>query len=376
MTTLAYLVLDPERRVAARWSSPATRRRSSISPGRRAVLPGRAGGVALGVSRGSRYRGRSARCRAGSTLVLYTDGVVEVRGESIDDGLERLRQLAERGTRTSRSCATRSSTSWSPTARPADDVALLAARVAPLDGPPADALAGPSPERSPTSATSCAAGCAITGRDRRRDLRHHRRLPGGVRERRRARVRARASEAFEVEASPRRGARRDRRRATAGSGAARAGRNRGRGLPMMEALMDSVDVQHTAERHRRGAAAHARAGARRMSTLARLEDEWHGEIPVARRRGRDRRLERHGDRRPAARACSPTARSRWSSTCPRTTYLDSAGINLLFALADELRGAPAAARLVVADGSPIARMVTLTGLDQAIARAPHTAGRR
>jgi stage II sporulation protein AA (anti-sigma F factor antagonist) len=46
-------------------------------------------------------------------------------------------------------------------------------------------------------------------------------------------------------------------------------------------------------------------------------------------------------------------------------YLDSAGINLLFTLADELRGRQQALHMVVPSGSPVARMLTITGLDQA-----------
>ena len=49
-----------------------------------------------------------------------------------------------------------------------------------------------------------------------------------------------------------------------------------------------------------------------------------------------------------------------------TTYLDSAGIALLFELGAELRAHQQQLHLVVTDGSPIARMVTLTGLDAAM----------
>jgi len=49
-----------------------------------------------------------------------------------------------------------------------------------------------------------------------------------------------------------------------------------------------------------------------------------------------------------------------------TTYLDSAGLNLLFALADELDHRQQRLHLVVPDGSPIARMVVLVGLDTVV----------
>ena len=49
-----------------------------------------------------------------------------------------------------------------------------------------------------------------------------------------------------------------------------------------------------------------------------------------------------------------------------TTYLDSAGIALLFGLAATLRRHQQELRLVVISTSPIARMVALTGLASAV----------
>ena len=53
-----------------------------------------------------------------------------------------------------------------------------------------------------------------------------------------------------------------------------------------------------------------------------------------------------------------------------TTYLDSAGIALWFALAAELHQHRQQLHLVVVDNSSIARMVTLTGLDEAVPTHP------
>lgn len=49
-----------------------------------------------------------------------------------------------------------------------------------------------------------------------------------------------------------------------------------------------------------------------------------------------------------------------------TTYLDSAGIALLFRLAAELRLHQQRLYVVVGAGSPIARMIRLTGLDTTV----------
>jgi serine phosphatase RsbU (regulator of sigma subunit)/anti-sigma regulatory factor (Ser/Thr protein kinase) len=49
-----------------------------------------ASGPPLGVSWAARYAAQELSFPAGSSMLLYTDGLVERRGESIDDGLERL----------------------------------------------------------------------------------------------------------------------------------------------------------------------------------------------------------------------------------------------------------------------------------------------
>ena len=132
--------------------------------------------------------------------------------------------------------------------------------------------------------------------------------------------------------------------------------------------MDSVHVQHTAEGTVWCCGARSAGGAR-VSTLARLEDEWHDEIPVARLQGEidASNVNEMGDRLRSL--LSNRSVALVVDLC-QTTYLDSAGINMLFALADELRGRQQRLALVVAEASPIARMVTLTGLDQAIAVRP------
>jgi anti-anti-sigma factor len=52
----------------------------------------------------------------------------------------------------------------------------------------------------------------------------------------------------------------------------------------------------------------------------------------------------------------------------RVSYIDSAGIALLFRLADELRTRRQALRVTAQDGSGVSRMLALTGLHQALDR--------
>jgi serine phosphatase RsbU (regulator of sigma subunit) len=52
--------------------------------------------VPIGVGRDVLYRETTVSVKPGTTLVAFTDGLVERRGEVIDDGLERLREAASR----------------------------------------------------------------------------------------------------------------------------------------------------------------------------------------------------------------------------------------------------------------------------------------
>ena len=109
-----------------------------------------------------------------------------------------------------------------------------------------------------------------------------------------------------------------------------------------------------------------------MSTLARLEDEWHDEVPVAKLHGEvdASNVKEIGDR---LRALLSNRSVAMVVDLSQTTYLDSAGINLLFSLGEEMRGRQQRLGLVVADTSPIARMIVLTGLDQALPVRPSLA---
>jgi anti-anti-sigma factor len=99
-----------------------------------------------------------------------------------------------------------------------------------------------------------------------------------------------------------------------------------------------------------------------MST-ATITDAWHGDLPVA-------RVEGEVD---ASNAAELGIRLRELVTnrsvglivdLTATTYLDSAGINLLFVIGDQLVARQQRLQLVVAPGSPIARMLAITSLDR------------
>ena len=100
-----------------------------------------------------------------------------------------------------------------------------------------------------------------------------------------------------------------------------------------------------------------------MSELARVSAEWHGDVPVA-VVGGEVDASNVADVGVAVRRLVTNHSSLLIIDLSPTSYLDSAGINLMFALGDELRGRQLSLRLVIKPDSSIARMVAITGLDK------------
>jgi serine phosphatase RsbU (regulator of sigma subunit)/anti-sigma regulatory factor (Ser/Thr protein kinase)/putative methionine-R-sulfoxide reductase with GAF domain len=126
MTTLAFVVFDPEAErlelVNAGHPPPLV-----IDPQGGTRFLEDVPGVPLGVKAAAPYEVNHHDFANGSTIVLYTDGLVEVRGETIDAGLERLRSVAELGLDVEELCEAVVQR-LIPGER-TDDVALVAARV-------------------------------------------------------------------------------------------------------------------------------------------------------------------------------------------------------------------------------------------------------
>jgi GAF domain-containing protein/anti-sigma regulatory factor (Ser/Thr protein kinase) len=129
MTTLAYAVIDPGAEslglVNAGHPPPLV-----IAPDGDAEYLPLQGTLALGASPLANYRCEAHPFPTGSTIVLYTDGLVERRGYSIDDGLERLRELARGAGDLEVLCSTLVE-QMVPDHAP-DDVAIAAARIPPI----------------------------------------------------------------------------------------------------------------------------------------------------------------------------------------------------------------------------------------------------
>ena len=239
MTTLVYVVIDTEHQslqaVIAGHPPPLL-----IPPdGEASFLPLQRS-VPLGTLPLARYDSDTHAFKAGTMMVLYTDGLVESRGASIADGLERLRALSG-GAVSPESLCTRLVEGMVP-GDPGDDVVIVAARVPPLPERlsgrwPAEARAlagirqllrrwlraqGATEDETNDIAVACLEACT--------NAVEHAHRPGHG--------------SFEVDATCHAGRVRIIVRDD-GQWRPPRGSNRGRGVLMMRELMDLLDVQHT-----------------------------------------------------------------------------------------------------------------------------------
>jgi PAS domain S-box-containing protein len=130
MATLLYLVLEADLSTV-RFASAGHVPPLVVGPSGRAFFLEAAPNPPLGVFESEPHAELSAKLEPGSTLVLYTDGLVEQRGASIDAGLEALRQAARDPGHPTELCEHLVTTLLpEPGAQP-DDVAVLALRHAP-----------------------------------------------------------------------------------------------------------------------------------------------------------------------------------------------------------------------------------------------------
>ena len=89
----------------------------------------------LGVLPYARYHQQSADLPPGSTLLLYTDGLIERPGKSLTAGLDALRDALATGPAEPDALCEHVLDVMLPGRRPADDIALLALQNVPIAGP-------------------------------------------------------------------------------------------------------------------------------------------------------------------------------------------------------------------------------------------------
>ncbi|MBI4279353.1 MAG: SpoIIE family protein phosphatase [Armatimonadetes bacterium] len=132
MATILYLIFDPAtwtvRYVNAGHPPPLV-----IGPDRSTRFLG-GGAPPLGGLLQPSYREETATLAPGSTIVLYTDGLVEGKGANVDEGLRRLERAAAAGPDADLESLLDHVLTALLRDRPSgDDVALLALRASPLD---------------------------------------------------------------------------------------------------------------------------------------------------------------------------------------------------------------------------------------------------
>jgi serine phosphatase RsbU (regulator of sigma subunit)/anti-sigma regulatory factor (Ser/Thr protein kinase) len=133
--TLAILQLDPEvgelELLTAGHLPPLL-----IPPEEQPILLEQPPGLPVGIGTARRYDTRRYAFPAGSRLLLYTDGLIERRGESLDEGFARLKIAAHAAAQASDSSfADRVYRALLDEMPLDDDVALLAIESEPLEGP-------------------------------------------------------------------------------------------------------------------------------------------------------------------------------------------------------------------------------------------------
>lgn len=102
-----------------------------------------------------------------------------------------------------------------------------------------------------------------------------------------------------------------------------------------------------------------------MKQIAQIVTETHGAMPVARIEGEVdmTNVDALGAR---LRELLTNRSEGLVVDLGPTTYLDSSGIALLFELAEELARRQQQLHVVVPEGSPLRRVMTIIGLDQAV----------
>ena len=100
-----------------------------------------------------------------------------------------------------------------------------------------------------------------------------------------------------------------------------------------------------------------------MNELAKVHEDWCDETPVGRVEGE---IDASNATMIGIRLRALVANRAFGLVVDltATTYIDSAGINMLFVLGDELRTRQQQLHLVVGPATPIARMLAITGLDR------------
>jgi serine phosphatase RsbU (regulator of sigma subunit)/anti-sigma regulatory factor (Ser/Thr protein kinase) len=136
MTTCVYVAIEPEQGTM-RFTNAGHPPPLILKPDGTSEYMEGARSMPLGVQADPAYEEALMKLEPGSTVLLYTDGLVERRGESIDTGLERLQVAVADAPREPEALCDRLLETLVDS-NLADDVALLAVRALPQDIDPLD----------------------------------------------------------------------------------------------------------------------------------------------------------------------------------------------------------------------------------------------
>ncbi len=128
LATLIYAVIAPD--LTLRYVNAGHVPPMVVSPDGSTRLLDRPGGVPLGCS-ADPYQTQHDQLAPGESLLLYTDGLVERRGESIDEGIARLRAAVAAAPRDPEELADHVLDAMLPVAGGEDDIAILIVRPEP-----------------------------------------------------------------------------------------------------------------------------------------------------------------------------------------------------------------------------------------------------
>jgi anti-sigma regulatory factor (Ser/Thr protein kinase)/FixJ family two-component response regulator len=239
MATLLYMVLEPDGRAAVFANAGHLPPLVIDADGKPRLLEG-ARGVPLGVLPYASFEETEARIDPGSTLVLYTDGLVEERGISLEIRLDDLKRAASEPFAGPNELCERLLNVLLPEGPGSDDVAVLALTTAPASTDRLALTLPAEPEALITARRALRNWLSEVGVDSEAlyditlatgeactNAIEHAYAPG--------------EESFELEAIRGEGDVLVRVR-DYGQWRAPRGQNRGRGLKLMETLMDDVNV--------------------------------------------------------------------------------------------------------------------------------------
>jgi anti-sigma regulatory factor (Ser/Thr protein kinase) len=126
--TIAYVVVDPATRVC-RFASAGHPPPVLAFPDGRVELVEGGRGLPLGAGEAATYRQEAVELPAGTLLLLYSDGLVERRGHSIDEGLARLCDAVRDAPKDAERLLEHVLDTMVGSEERDDDIALLAARL-------------------------------------------------------------------------------------------------------------------------------------------------------------------------------------------------------------------------------------------------------